>query len=221
MKLRLLFVGLFFPFIVFAQMSKVELGITAAPQLSNLYPSTLNSYEKPLLTYSAGISGQYLLSKSWLVMAELNYQQTGRKVKFGEQFCCNGNDPALNYIEETVSRSNYFQIPVLLRYRTDVDKKVSFFFNTGVDWSVLLSSSFKVTGSSGASIKTTDSSKHPSYLGWIYGLGMQLNISSKLYIPLELRYTHVIVTPGGIDYLNNVKYGTLGLVTGLTYRFGQ
>ena len=210
-------IGIFYSILSIAQNNKFEIGFAAGPQLSGVYASSKTiSNQNPSITYNVGLNIQYPISKKWFVRTELDFVQLGTSINW-HKFDCNC-DYAVDYKEpkKFVYKDNYFQIPVLIRYKTN--GKVSIFFHTGPYWSILLSSKTITHYTDGSKSKSANKIEHASTLGWIYGTGIQMNVSARLYIPVELRYQQNLISDYRQGLWEEFKYGTIGFNTGLVYR---
>lgn len=199
----------------FSQNSKFEIGVSTGPQISGLYLSSKYKEIKPSITFNAGLNVQYRIAKYWLLRSEFDFIQTGHKhtggLEFGDGDPMNGNE-----VKNIVTKSNYFSIPLILTFKTN--GKVRFFMNTGPCLMLWFANNTTIHYTNGTKAKSSYTSKPLNSYGWLHGMGIEINVSSRFKIPIEVRYLNSISSSNKSNYWEDFKYGTVGLNTGLIYK---
>ena len=209
-----------FPFLLtfsslfsFAQTSKFEIGASAGPQISGIYQSTKGMNVKPSINFNAGLNLHYHFAKHWLLKTELDFIQTGFRVDGDYNRIPNTDYVYTKPIKKRVSKSSFLEIPILVAFRTN-GSKVSFFMNTGPCWLLQLSERYIITYTDGSKDRSTSAVNRRNYFQWVYGIGMQFKISSRLKIPFEVRYQNDLL----YDFFKDFADGSVGINTGILYQ---
>ncbi|HSY62385.1 MAG TPA: porin family protein [Cytophaga sp.] len=220
MKQFLLFIYILFSTAVFSQQNKLDIGFIGGPNASYLRASASNSKIYPKIGFYAGLSAQYNFNKYCALHTEIAFEKKGcsERATFLD---ANGNiigDPKFAF------QYNCLTIPVL--FRVSFGKKVKFFLNAGPYVSYLVNAEYKnIFGYNNPDGNYNETSYlHKMDAGITHGLGILIPVHDKLYASCELRDNFGVVglfksTP---YYSNSQSYNySLGLLFGLTYKFGK
>ncbi len=219
-KSLIIFIFVFAAGIVHAQTDKLEIGIEGGPNMTN-YTLPAPNYEPSeanLYKFSAGITGQYDLTRHFSVKSGLIFEQKGYAdvIDFTDNYG--------NFIK-TTNDPNIFSYLILPAFaKISFGNKLKFFVNGGPYFGFLLNNTF---------ISYPSNNDHPLIFNYTdhynrfdfgasAGMGLERKILDKFIISLEARYNYGFLTT--FKYSANSPYGRNGsadLLLGLRYRLGE
>lgn len=195
-----------------AQESKFEIGVLGGPGLSAY--GGFKDYSNHI-AYSYGFKFQYNFHEHIGFNSGLFYEHRGeRLLNLTTQW---PGDP-----ENIYSHFHYLTLPISLKFFGG--KKNNIFFQTGPYLSALMSAWVTSTyGSNSGSRYLTGDFKSID-LGWTFGTGIDIKLSPRFFLPLEIRYNYGLLDLRRKDSENpgfpaNVRHQGFQFMIGLTYHF--
>lgn len=214
-KLCTLSLFLIFTTLVFAQDSKLSLGVTGSADLYfiDLLPAAL---VEEGMNYSVGASAQYRFNSNLGLNFGLRYATRDFVVDYNFRFVDPG-DPLLP--KETSVGLSYLDIPVSINYLFYSKPPFDFFFTAGLVPGILLREEESLQFEDGRKVETQDFARNLNsfLLSGTLGVGVKYRLLDKLAVVLEPQYRIYFNSLGLVDEQRNPELFSVSLGTEIRF----